>query len=291
MLEHLLIHPRTRSQIEQFTAALSHGLVLTGPEGSGKKTLALEVAAMLLGIDRRTLDTYPYFTVINPKEQTITIDEIRSVQKLLTLRTPHTDHTIRRVIIVIDAERMRSEAQNAFLKSLEEPPADTCIIFTTGAHTGLLETIFSRMQRIDVLPVSAAAAEKYYESQGISSSQLKSSFALSLGQVGLLHSLLHENEAHVLKEWVEKAKVLLSSQPGSRLLQVDELSKDKTTVALLLNALGRISHAALLSSGRTRNHASIKRWARSSQAVIDAGDALRHNANTKLVLDHLFLHL
>lgn len=291
MFEKLLIHPRTLTQLERFTAAHSHGLILSGPEGSGKKTLAHAVAAELLGLDADKLQNYPYFTVIDPKEPTITIDEIRSLQKLLTLRTPHTDHAIRRVILVIDAERMRSEAQNSFLKSLEEPPADTCIIFTSGSRTGLLDTIRSRMQNIDVLPVGLAAAREFYTAAGLPLTALEKNFAISQGQVGLLHSLLSDTETHALKASVEKAKQLLAATPGERLLQVDGLAKDKQETSLLLDALGRISHAALMHAGKAGNRGSIHRWEKAQRLVLETKDALRLNANTKLALDQLLLNI
>jgi len=291
MFEDLLIHPRSLGQLEQFIANPKHGLILTGTEGAGKRRLALAVAAQLLGLSAEKLEKYPYFSLTDPADPTITIDEIRGLQKLLQLKTPGEAGRIRRVFIVADAGRMRQEAQNAFLKSLEEPPADTCIILTTEANGDLLPTIYSRAQRVDVLPVSESGAREYFSKKGATSADITRNYALSQGQAGLLSSLLAAETEHELKTWVNTGKELLGKAPGERLLQTDELSKDKPGTLLLINVLGRITHAALMGAAKTGNTKAIKKWQQSMQAVQEARDALQHNANTKLVLDNLLLSL
>lgn len=292
MFEDLLIHPRTRTQLEQFVTKPSHGLILTGPEGSGKKNLAHAVAAAMLAVETNKLENYPYYSLTDPAEPSITIDEIRALQKLLTLKTPSVEGSnIRRVLTIIDANRMRFEAQNAFLKSLEEPPADTCIILTAEANGDLLQTIYSRVQRIDVLPVSEAMTREFYGKQGIAAAELTRGYALSQGQVGLLSSLLSKEAVHPLKEWVEIAKLLLAKPAGERIMQTDTYAKDKVGTLLLIDAFGRIAHAALMQAGKAGNSVALQRWQKSLEAVQEARAALTHNANTKLLLDHLFLSI
>lgn len=292
MFEDLLIHPRTRAQLEQFVAKPSHGLILTGPEGSGKKTLAHAVAAAILAVEKGKLENYPYYSITDPAEPSITIDEIRTLQRLLNLKTPSVKGSnIRRVLTIIDANRMRFEAQNAFLKSLEEPPADTCIILTAEANGDLLQTIYSRVQRIDVLPVSESMAKEFYSKHGVTSTELGRNYALSQGQVGLLSSLLSKEAVHPLKEWVETAKLLLAKPAGERILQTDIYAKDKAGMLLLINAFGRIAHAALTQAGKAGNSVALQRWQKSLEAVQEARAALTHNANAKLLLDHLLLSL
>lgn len=292
MFDNLLIHPRTLKQLEQFITKPSHGLILVGPKGSGKKTLANYVASDILKISTDKLASYPYFSLTNPDDPTITIDEIRALQGLLTLKIPSKNEAgIKRVLTVIDAGRMRFEAQNAFLKSLEEPPTDTCIILTAEANGDLLETIYSRVQRIDVMPVSESMARSYYSKKGLSELEITKNYALSQGQVGLLASLLTSESNHILRGKVELAKNLLSIPPGERILQTDILSKDKVELGLLINAFGRISSAALNNAAKSGNETAYERWKNSLTVVQRANKAMSHNANAKLLLDNLLLSI
>jgi DNA polymerase-3 subunit delta' len=292
MFDGLLLHPRTRAQLDDFIANPVHGLILTGPEGAGRQSVAQVVAATLLQL--KTIDqlaSYPYYAHINPEAAVITIDEIRMLQGLLRLKTPQRDgQTIRRILVVINAGRMRSEAQNAFLKSLEEPPEDTVIIMTAEGSHDMLATIYSRLQRIEILPISQPPAQEFYKQQAISGHSFAAAYALSQGQAGLLHALLHD-EAGALKESVDTAKGLLSMAAGERLLKIDELSKDKNGVVLLINALGRIAHAALRSASQTGNIKLVSRWQANMKLIEQARQTLRYNANQKLVLDQLLLNL
>ncbi len=292
MFNELLIHTRTRLQLDQFLSRPTHGIILTGPTGSGRATLARALAAALLHLPEASkLESYPYFSLVDPSENTITIDEIRGLQKLLTLRTPRGQSgAIQRIIIIVGAERMRSEAQNAFLKSLEEPPADTCIILTSEGNGGLLPTIYSRVQQIEILPVSEEQAHAYFTKRNMIAADFASNYALSQGQVGLLCALIDKKE-HELRSGVEMAKKLLRASIGERLLQSDELSKDKQGLVILLNSLQRIAHAALLAASKTNKKESIKRWHDCMSAIQRATKSLEYNANTKLLIDDLLLNL
>jgi hypothetical protein len=290
MFDDLLLHTRTRTQLEAFVKKPGHGVVLQGPLGSGKEYTAQHLAASLVGLSTpEELARYPYASIINPETPTITIDEIRAAQNLMVLKVPRGKTDIRRIIIVIDAGRMRSEAQNAFLKTLEEPPADTCIILTASGEK-LLPTITSRTRSIAILPVSKSQATAYYASRGVPSIQLARQFSLSQGQAGLLSALVND-DAHALSGWVQTAKEVLTEPAGRRLLRTEALSKDKTAIRLLLDALNRIAHSALIQAASQNKQPAVDRWMRTQANVQKTVAALQYNASTKLLLDDLFLNL
>lgn len=90
----------------------------------------------------------------------------------------------RRVFVVRDAERMNEEAQNALLKTLEEPPGRACIILVTSAALRLLPTIRSRCQAIPFgyLPLEFVAARLV--EAGVNAIAAQSLAALSQGRLG-----------------------------------------------------------------------------------------------------------
>jgi DNA polymerase-3 subunit delta' len=75
----------------------------------------------------------------------------------------------RRVVILREAERMTDEAQNALLKSLEEPPSHTVFILTTHQPERLRPTVRSRCQRVSFGPLPDGVIEDYLKEAGIES--------------------------------------------------------------------------------------------------------------------------
>ncbi len=286
----LLLHPKTLDRIGAVLERPPQGLLVTGETGSGKDTVARSLAAKILNLAPDKLGSYPYLHILDPPENAIKIEEIRSLQQFLKLKVPAENTGIHRIVIISRAERMRSEAQNALLKTLEEPPADTIIILTAESPDRLLQTIVSRCQELTILPVSFDQAKQYFAQKGVQAAKLSSAYALSMGQAGLLNALLTD-ESHPLKEQVELAKNILGAATGKRLYQVDAISKDKDNIKLLLNAFKRIAHAALANAGSQGREMSVKQWHKRQKAVLEALEAFEYNANTKLLLTNLFLSL
>ena len=289
MINQPLIHPRTRIQLERFAERPTHGLLLVGDGGAGKKTLSLWVASKILNtnsVDK--LLTYPYFKLLKPSEGSISIDDIRDLKHFLSLRTPGDKAEIRRVVVIPNAERLTLEAQNAFLKSLEEPPKDTLIILTSKNSSSLLPTITSRVQYIDVLPVSLNQALQHYN--GHDKSEIEKNYLVSKGLTETLDSLMAE-AADKTFENINSAKDILKQTPGERLMLVESLAKDKEKLDELLGSLRRIASGALTNSAKKSDENATTRWRRNLESIIDANDALTKNANIKLVLDNLFLSI
>jgi DNA polymerase-3 subunit delta' len=93
----------------------------------------------------------PFYSMNIPQANNIKINSIRDVRKFLSLE--YGDIPVR-AIIVEDAHLMNDEAQNALLKSLEEPPEGVVFILITHKPDDLLNTIISRCQKIKFNPLS-----------------------------------------------------------------------------------------------------------------------------------------
>ena len=126
---------------------LSHAYLFVGPEGIGKKLFAKEFAE-LVGCkfpDLKIVKSIDSESSIKNKKDSLEIDvgQIRSVQNFLSYKSYNGGY---KIVIVENAERMNVEAQNCFLKTLEEPKGNTLIFLITSKPDMLLSTIFSRCQ-------------------------------------------------------------------------------------------------------------------------------------------------
>ncbi len=130
---------------------LPHALLFTGSEVAGTHALALRLARELNGAHSATVEAlrHPMCRIIRPgsKSRSILIADIRSVDPFLTLRA---EEGATKLVIILEADRMKEEAANAFLKTLEEPPPQTLIILITSQPSRLLPTILSRCVRLDL---------------------------------------------------------------------------------------------------------------------------------------------
>lgn len=133
---------------------ISHGYLICGPEGSGKQTLAnlLAAAAVCRGADRpccacsdcrKVLSgLHPdVITVDDPEKKTVSVDLVRQARADMYVRPNEAE---RKVYIFPRAQDMRTEAQNALLKVLEEPPAYGMFLLLADMPEKLLPTIRSR---------------------------------------------------------------------------------------------------------------------------------------------------
>ncbi len=165
---------------EAASGRMAHAYLIEGPAGTGKLTLARGLAARLFcqnvpangaacGICRPchllAHDNHPDYLELprNPAELRLgrfverpaapgSADSIEHPPLLSFLRLKPSEGGWR-VAVIPDAERMRPESANAFLKTLEEPPPQTLLILTATARDRLPATICSRCRRVGMLPL------------------------------------------------------------------------------------------------------------------------------------------
>lgn len=282
-----LLHPKTSQNVADFLANPSHALLISGPVGSGKGYTASYIASQLLDISLKKLTDHPYVSWLHDQAKAISIEDIRSAQNFMQLRVPGT-RPIRRVLIVEQGETMGTEAQNAFLKLLEEPPQDSVIIITATGREQVLPTIRSRTQQLSILPPNEAAIHAFFGTRHPSNAIVKA-YHLSEGYMGLMHALLSEDQEHPLVQQITVAKTILGGSLYERLCKVDEITKNKN-IALLLQAMERVSHAAL-SNAIANNIEVAKRWTKRLRAITAAQVDAQNSVQGKLLLTHLMLSL
>ena len=125
---------------------VSHAYLFSGPEGIGKKQIALAFAKLLL--NTQNLDTcvdYEYIEKL-PEKKEILVEQVRNKIVNDVYIAPAT--CARKVYIINDAENLNLSSQNTLLKTLEEPPEYVVIILITSKEKALLTTILSRVKKI-----------------------------------------------------------------------------------------------------------------------------------------------
>ena len=149
---------------------ISHFYLISGPEGSGKHTLAALLAAAILcqGSDRpcgrcaacrRVLGAgHPDFiTVDDPDKKTVPVDLVREARADMYIRPNEADH---KIYLFPRAHDMRDESQNALLKILEEPPAYGVFILLTNNAERMLPTIRSRCTELAMAALQPAVLKR-----------------------------------------------------------------------------------------------------------------------------------
>lgn len=156
-----------------------HAWLLLGPSGSGKRSTALAMSAALNctvepGVGCGTCSScarimrarYPDVHHIVPEGPLIPVDVIRESVIPEASRSPFEGR--RKVFVIEEADRMNDSAQNAILKTLEEPQPDTVFVLLSGSEEELLETIRSRCRVARLEPVSEARIVELLEEDGAS---------------------------------------------------------------------------------------------------------------------------
>lgn len=140
------------------TNMISHSYLFSGISGIGKFLVAREFARAIMCSNSKLgdycgkcescklFDSMVDFKVVEPIDGSIKVDAIRELCKDILIKPTTSD---RRVFIIKDAELMNDSAQNALLKSLEEPPEYATIILVTSNKSKLRKTILSRCTKIE----------------------------------------------------------------------------------------------------------------------------------------------
>lgn len=136
---------------------LPHAVMLIGPRGVGKRSLATWMGAQKLELAHRSeLPQHPVAQIehadfrwigIADDKKTIGIEQIRNLVQALNLTSYEGKG---KVAIIEPANEMTPSAANSLLKTLEEPPGDALLILVADRTGKLPATIFSRCQRIDI---------------------------------------------------------------------------------------------------------------------------------------------
>ena len=156
-----------------------NGILITGPVGCGRRTLALAFAEALLfgdaqglvdaaeqGVRRLRQGAHPDLVLVEREgaKRQLGIDSVRALRSEFGMKPLEAS---RRVGLVVDADRLTEEAGNALLKLLEEPPAGSHLVLTAPGQGALMETLLSRCVRVRLGPVDSATVLQFLARAGV----------------------------------------------------------------------------------------------------------------------------
>ncbi|MBQ8042569.1 MAG: DNA polymerase III subunit [Clostridia bacterium] len=159
MFENILGHDNVKKQLKSDfeESKVSHAYLFLGIEGIGKKTLAIEFAKKLLNTDNlETCVDYKYIEKL-PDKKEIIVEQVRNKIVNDVYVAPATGNY--KVYIVNDAHLLNTAAQNALLKTLEEPPNYVVIILISNNEKALLTTVLSRVKKVNFNSLSNSDVE------------------------------------------------------------------------------------------------------------------------------------
>lgn len=165
------------------SGSVHHAYLFGGPDGVGKELAAVGLAQALMcerpteqadacgqcdGCRRVEKRNHPDLTWLMPEAEQverglagradfdhtpsreIRVEQVRALQERLSLRALEAPH---KVAVILEAQAMNPQAQNAFLKTLEEPPSRTVLVLVASAPDKLMPTIRSRCSRVQFGPL------------------------------------------------------------------------------------------------------------------------------------------
>ncbi|MCI6189009.1 MAG: DNA polymerase III subunit delta' [Clostridium sp.] len=175
---------------------LSHAHLIIGPNGIGKSILARIFALKILNKDK----DIDYVDIINyrPSKASMGVDEVREIIEEVSKRPYEGD---KKVIIIHEGSKLTVQAQNALLKTIEEPPQGVYIILLAESLETLLDTIKSRCQVYKLTPLNNRQMEMYINTLGrYSEEEIRASLAYGEGIPGKAERLLNDSNLSELRE-------------------------------------------------------------------------------------------
>ena len=272
------------------TGAVANAYLFAGPDGVGKRRLAVEMAKALncSGDGAKPCDAcsicgrinrgvHPDVHVLSPggASDQIKIEEIRTLLGRIALR-PFS--AAMQAAIIDGADRLTEEAANSLLKALEEPPAHTRFLLTTSRLSCCLPTIVSRCQLVRCGPLPVDAVKRLLMTQGHCDASVAEAVApLAAGSVAFA--------ADLAGRWAEHQRLrgrLAEPSPSAWLEQ--PLPETREGVAQLLESMmGWLRDVAVASAADSSRVADLDRCVQTAMELLALRESLDQFVSPRLV--------
>tara|TARA_B100001105_G_scaffold245934_1_gene229147 strand:+ start:1802 stop:2632 length:831 start_codon:yes stop_codon:yes gene_type:complete len=267
-----IINPTTLTQLRHMLGSFPHAVILHGPKGIGLSGVAAYVRNELSATT---------ITVLPEKNDKVDIENgvisVSSIRRLYD-QTKTTSRGAR--LIVIDyAERMGVQAQNAFLKLLEEPGKDVHFLLLCHDAGSLLPTIRSRAQLLEVQPATQAQSEDMLDTLKVSDATKRAQLLfVANGLPAELQRLIADDKLFQARATlIRDARTIVQGSTYDKLAVVQYYKDDREASLVLLTDAMNMVRGSVVKDPQPRSIVTLG-------ALLEAYERVLANGNLRLQL-------
>lgn len=297
-------HNKQLEQLEKeiSTKNITHAYLFSGPKDVGSFRIIRMFANILQCPNNfcRTCkdckliqkDTHPDVIVLKDNGETIKIDDVRD----LIHKTNLTSQGLYRIVLIENIERMPIEAQNSFLKTLEEPAGKTIFIMTSSRVDQVLSTIKSRVRRYFLFNVEDSVLRNSLKQQFGDNPDTEEIIQIAQGRPGLAINLMKNpvmlNEQRNLYNQIEF--FLKKNDIAQKFTFAENIADENGQLEVFFDAFSRYLRKLLYEYLARADHPLKSRY--SLENITNLFESLEktrylidRNTNKKLALENFFL--
>jgi DNA polymerase-3 subunit delta' len=281
---------------------IPHAFLFSGEDQIGKKKIALEFAENIFcGCgDCRICNDFKKgllidFLLIEEEEGKIKIEKTRKIQEFLKLKTYSAR---KKIVIVNDAHLLGIDSQNSILKTLEEPSDNSILILITNYSEKILDTIKSRVQRIDFSPCSRIEIQEYLIEKGANKEEAEEIAIFSSGKTGkAIEFLENQEKKELFLSTIARIKKIHKLGFEEKFEFAGELHKEPEIVNEVLDIFERFFRRLMLLKLFNKNEEgfedyTLKNAVKILQKIQETKYYLNNtNTNKKLLLENLLIKI
>lgn len=296
-----------------------HSYILDGKEKTGKQLIAKTFAKLLLCENNKTTPCLkcsscisfdngnnPDFFFVDNNKKSLGVSDVRD-NIIKNIETKPFKYKYK-VFVIKDAHNMTIQAQNAILKTIEEPPKFAIFILLSKNYNSFLPTILSRCILFKIKPLSSNIIEKFLLSKGISSSMSTFYATYSRGSIGRALDIAYSEEfinfrQNIIND-IEKLNSLDLIQMYKLINKYENIKENINDIldiyllvyrdSLILkktNNVEKVIQKDVINIIKDISNMSTKNLINKIEALLKAKLYLEQNSNFNMTIETLFLKL
>jgi len=272
-----IINPSSEKTLLALVKHMPQSLLITGDYGTGISLVGKYIA---------NLRNVNPSIILPEKDEKIDLEKgIISVDIMRRLyNTTRTKSSGDQIIMIDYAERMTHQAQNAFLKLLEEPGAGVYFILVSHSINKLLPTILSRAEKLELKPITEAQSNLFLDSLNIEDNTKRSQLLfMASGLPAELFRLVNDEQYFTKRSlMIRNARELIIGTSYQKLLIAQKYKDDRQAVMTLLLDMANILKKSIIANPKID---AINRI----DSILGAYQKIEANGNIRLCLARMIM--